>query len=115
VVKLEDIVTLLDLEVISPPLDPQVVISQACVSDLLSFIMASCPGNCLWVTAQSHANVVGVAQLLDMQAVILAEGNRPDTSFIAKAKEAGIPVFISKEGSFAICGKLYGMGLAGKV
>ena len=112
-ISLSEMITHLELEVISPPFDSQIEVRQACVSDLLSNIMATCPGSCLWITVQSHANVVGVAALLDMQAVILAGGNRPDPAVVAKAKEVGVTILASQESSFAICGKLYALGLSG--
>ncbi len=108
------IIAALSLESVSPPTNPDEVIDTVFVSDLLSNVMASCPGNCLWVTVQCHQNVIGVASLLDMQAVLLAGGSRPSPQVLAKAKEVGVTVLVSQDDAFELAGKLYSLGLRGK-
>jgi hypothetical protein len=112
-IKLRDVIRELDLETITPPADLEVNTRYACASDLLSNVMATCPGNCLWITVQCHANVIGVASLLDMQAIILAGGNRPDKKVVEKAAEVGVAILASRESSFDICGRLHTLGLRG--
>lgn len=114
-IKLGDLINELNLETVSPPRDPDIFITTAAVSDLLSNVMAACPGNCLWVTVQAHANVIGVASLLDMQAVLLAGGARPEPPVLAKAREVGVPVLLSRDSSFDLCGKLYNLGVRGRL
>ena len=108
------IIAALSLESVSPPTNPDEVIDTVFVSDLLSNVMASCPGNCLWVTVQCHQNVIGVASLLDMQAVLLAGGSRPSPQVLAKAREVGVTVLVSQDDAFELAGKLYSLGLRGK-
>lgn len=111
---INEIIQALDLQSVSPPLDHVTKIDTVFVSDLLSNVMASCPGNCLWVTVQCHANVIGVASLLDMQAVILAGGSQPSPQVLAKAREVGVPLLISQDDAFELAGKLYNLGLRGR-
>ena len=112
-VKLSAVIDALELKVMSPPKDLDIMIETACVSDLLSHVMATCPGNSLWITAQGHSNVIGVASLLDMQAVLLAGGSLPDENVVSKATEAGVALLWSKHNAFDICGKLYNLGIRG--
>lgn len=111
---MNEIIEALDLEPVSPPADSSAEIDTVFVSDLLSNVMASCPGNCLWVTVQCHANVIGVASLLDMQAVLLAGGSHPSPQVLAKAKEVGVPLLLSHDDAFELAGKLYKLGLRGR-
>ena len=61
-------------------------------SDLLSCVMAGAKTRRVWVTLQAHLNIVAVAALLELSAVIITEGARPDPATIAKANEEGITV-----------------------
>ena len=45
-------------------------------SDLLSCVMAGARAGDVWVTLQAHANVVAVASLLTLAAVVITEGVR---------------------------------------
>ena len=47
-------------------------------SDLLSWVIKGAAKDWVWVTLQSHLNVVAVASLLGLSGVIITEGNRPD-------------------------------------
>jgi hypothetical protein len=80
-------------------------------SDLLSCVMTGAPHAGIWITLQAHANVVAVAALLDLCAVIITEGAMPEPATIAKAKEQNIPLFSTPESSYYIAGKLWEMGL----
>jgi hypothetical protein len=80
-------------------------------SDLLSCVMAGAPHGGIWITLQAHANVVAVAALLDLSAVIITEGAMPEPATIAKAKDQNIPLFSTSESSYYITGKLWEMGL----
>ncbi len=106
-----EVIEALDLEPANPPCDKDERIDTVFVSDLLSNVMACCPGNCLWVTVQCHANVIGIACLLDMQAVLVAGGAQPSPQVLSKAKEVGLPLLLSRADTFELAGKLYSLGL----
>ncbi|MBT8370427.1 MAG: 4Fe-4S dicluster domain-containing protein, partial [Deltaproteobacteria bacterium] len=46
--------------------------------DLLSEIMANAPEGCVWLTIQGHQNIVAVAVLREMAAIIITGGQSPD-------------------------------------
>lgn len=110
---LTKIVDALDLTVLTPLRSPPVVVEYACASDLLSNVMATCPGHCLWITVQCHINVIGVASLLDVQAVVLAGGAVPEQSVVKRAREVGVTVLATNDSAFNLCGKLYNLGIRG--
>lgn len=111
--KLEEIISHLNLAVLTPLGPESSDITEACVSDLLSNVMATCPGHCLWITVQCHVNVVGVASLLDVQAVIIVGGTRIDKAVLRKATEVGVTLLESGDTAFNLCGKLYNLGIRG--
>lgn len=80
-------------------------------SDLLSCVMAGAPKGALWVTLQAHLNIVAVAALLDMSAVIIAEGAQPDEATIQKANEENITLLGTARPTFEVVGRLWEMGL----
>lgn len=109
---LQDIIHALDLTVLTEPKDFSMVTpASGYVSDLLSCVMAGAKNHGLWVTLQAHVNIVAVAALLDLSAVIITEGAQPDAGTIAKANEQDITLLATQAPSFAIVGKLWDLGL----
>lgn len=80
-------------------------------SDLLSCVMAGAKSKYIWVTLQAHLNIVAVAALLDVAAIIITEDAQPDTATIAKANEQGVILLSTTMPNFAIDGKLWEMGI----
>ena len=79
--------------------------------DLLSDVMANAPIGCAWLTIQVHQNIVAVAVLREMAAIILAGGNSPDEGTRSRADEEGIPVLVTSLDAFSMAGKLYAAGI----
>jgi hypothetical protein len=80
-------------------------------SDLLSCVMAGARAGNIWVTLQAHPNVVAVASLLDLAAVIVSEGVVPDTETIERAQENGITVLSSPATTYALVARLAALGI----
>jgi len=81
------------------------------VSDMLSCVMTGAKNKSIWVTLQAHNNIVAVACLLDLAAVIITEGSKPDEETIKKANEEGVTLLSSENNSFFVVGKLWQLGL----
>jgi hypothetical protein len=82
-------------------------------SDLLSCVMAKAQAGTVWVTLQAHPNVVAVASLLDLAAVIVTEGVTPDAETIGRAQENGVTLLGSSQTTFTVVGRLSALGVAG--
>jgi len=109
---LAEIIQSLDLTLLTNPGDFAAMIPTAgYTSDLLSCVMANAPREGIWVTLQAHVNIVAVAALLDVCAVIITEDAQPDLSTIAKANEEGVVLLATPSQSFHVVGKLWEMGL----
>ena len=79
--------------------------------DLLSEIMGNAPTGCVWITVQGHQNIVAVAVLREMAAVIISGGQEPDEATVQKADEEGIPVLLWPNSSFSMAGRIFAAGV----
>jgi len=77
------------------------------VSDLLSDVMGHAEMGNVWVTLQTHKNIMAIASLKELAAIILVKGLKPDDDCIKQSNEEGIPILGTNEQTFDITGKLY--------
>jgi predicted transcriptional regulator len=75
--------------------------------DLLSDVMANSPKGSVWLTIQSHHNIVAVAVLKELAAIILVNGRSPDEETKARAEDEGIPILRSDLSAYELAGRLY--------
>ena len=109
---LQEIIEKLDLKVLTGPQDfTSIEPSGGYTSDLLSCVMAGAQNKHLWLTLQAHANIVAVAALLDLSAIIITEDAQPDAVTINKANEQGIILLSTPAPTYLVCGQLWELGL----
>ncbi|MDR2906412.1 MAG: serine kinase [Bacteroidales bacterium] len=77
------------------------------VSDLLSDVMGHAEMDNVWVTLQTHKNIMAIASLKELSAIILVKGLTPDEDCLKQSNEEGIPILGTNEQTFEITGKLY--------
>jgi len=77
------------------------------VSDLLSDVMGHAREGEMWITLQSHANVVAIASLKELAAILLVKGIEPEGAVMEKAREEGVAILGSNEDTFTITGKVF--------
>ena len=80
--------------------------------DLLSDVMANSKKGALWLTVQSHQNIVAVAVLRELSGIILVNGRTPDEETKAKAEAEGIPILLSPLSAYELAGRLYGQDVS---
>ncbi len=102
-----DIVKALKLKVFSAKNSLDKEISGAYVSDLLSDVMGNATEGQIWLTLQTHKNILAVAGLKDLPAIILVKGLVPDADTILKSEEEELPLLGTDLDTFTICGRLY--------
>jgi len=81
------------------------------ISDLLSDVLANAQPGVLWVTIQIHRNVVSVASMKDITAVLFTCGRKPEPDIIAEAAEKGIMLLSTTLTTYETAGKLWKAGL----
>ncbi|MBN2172649.1 MAG: serine kinase [Bacteroidales bacterium] len=82
-------------------------VSGGYVSDLLSDVMGHASASQVWITLQTHRNVLAIASLKDLAAVILVKNLQPDNETIKHSNEEKIPVLGTSSDTFEISGQLY--------
>jgi predicted transcriptional regulator len=82
-------------------------VAGAYVSDLLSDVMGHAGENEVWITLQTHQNVMAVASLKDLAAVILVRGFTPDPDAVEHSNREGVPLLGTDMPAFDMAGKLY--------
>ncbi|MBN2539562.1 MAG: serine kinase [Deltaproteobacteria bacterium] len=82
-------------------------VSGGYMGDLLSDVMANSKKDDVWITCQSHQNVVAVSVLKEHAGIILVLGKEPDTDTIERASQEGIPLLVTDLPGFEIAGRLY--------
>ncbi len=82
-------------------------ISGGYVSDLLSDVMGNADAGEVWVTLQTHKNVMAIASLKDLAAIILVNNHQPEEDTLAQANEEGVPLLGTELSTFEVTGKLY--------
>ena len=79
--------------------------------DLLSDVMANASDGCIWLTVQTHQNIVPVAVLHEMAAIVLTGGQEPDQETIEKANEEGIAILMWPRSAFDLAGQVFSAGV----
>src|SRR4030066_442249 len=104
--KLEEIVKKLRLQVLvgQDRLDTEV--TGGYTSDLLSDVMANSKGKNLWITLQTHENIVAVAKLRDLAGIIIINNRQPDEETLKRAKDERVTPLASRAPAFSVPGTL---------
>jgi len=109
---LQQIIDKLQLKLLTDPKNfSEISPTGGYTSDLLSCVMTGAKNQNLWITLQAHINIVAVAALLDLSAVIITEGATPDEKTIAKANEEEIILLSTTDSTYSIIGNLWDMGI----
>ncbi len=105
--KVKDIVEALNLKVLSGANGLDREIEGCYVSDLLSDVMGNAEMGNIWITLQTHKNVMAIASLKELAAVILVKGLNAGDDTLEQSNEEGIPFLSTTEETFETAGKIY--------
>ena len=111
--KLTDLVEKLQLEIRTGANRLDVVVNRGYASDLMSDVMANATEGDVWVTLQTHQNIVAVAVMKALAGIILVSGREPEEETLRKAEAEEVPILISKMPAFELVGRLFELGLSG--
>ena len=105
--KVKDIVEALNLKVLSGAQGLDKDVEGCYVSDLLSDVMGNAEMGNIWVTLQTHKNVMAIASLKELSAVILVKGLSASEDTLEQSNEEGIPFLSTEAETFETAGKIY--------
>lgn len=109
---LQTIIDKLDLQVLTEQrLFSTIEVQAGYMSDLLSCVMTGAKPNSLWVTLIANINIVAVASLLEIAAIIITEDAQPDEATIERANREGVVLLSTSKGNYEVAGLLWGMGI----
>ena len=77
------------------------------ISDLLSDVMANAQDGEVWITLQTHPNIVAVAALKNLAGIIITNNRSPEEETLKKAEAERIPIMLSSSSTFETGGSLY--------
>ncbi len=107
----KDLVERFELEVAGGQNGLDREVTEGYCGDLLSEVMGNAPAGCVWMTVQGHQNIVAVAVLREMAAIVVSGGQNPDAETIQKADKEGIPILKWPDSSFRLAGQLFSAGV----
>lgn len=77
------------------------------ISDLLSDVMANARDGEIWITLQTHPNIVAVATLKNIAAIIITNNRSPEEETIMRASKEGVTIGTTPMTTFEVGGRLY--------
>ncbi len=111
--KIKDIMTALNAELLTEGADLEQEVHTACGSDMMSDVLAYVKDQAVLITGLTNPQVIRTATMMDMICIVFVRGKRPDESVLKLAKEMDITVLATEMTMFPACGVLYEKGLRG--
>ncbi len=105
--KITDIIEALDLKQLAGGAGMAQEVTGGYVSDLLSDVMGHAKEGQLWITLQTHPNIVAIAALKDLAGIIIVRGLVPETDTMGKSNTENIPLLSTELDTFTITGRLF--------
>jgi hypothetical protein len=106
---LDEIKRAFNLKVLAIPEELGRTVSGGYTSDLLSDVMAHSREGHLWITLQTHQNIIAVAKLKNLAGIVLVNGREPEAETMRRAAEEKIPLLQTADSAFNISGKIYAL------
>ncbi|HEY3276044.1 MAG TPA: hypothetical protein VGJ94_05440 [Syntrophorhabdaceae bacterium] len=102
-----ELVSVLNLENLTGDVNLERPVESGYTSDLLSDVIAHAGRNSVWITVQRHINILGVAQLKEICAIVVPRNLPVEEGVIQKARTEGIAILRDHRSAFEISGILY--------
>lgn len=105
--KVSYLITQLNLRVFEPGRNMDRTVAGGFASDLLSAVMGHAKKDQVWITLQNHINVIAVASLKEVAAIILVHGLVPADDMLDRAREEGITLLGTESDTFNISANVF--------
>ena len=107
--KVQELVEKLNLKVLSGEKGLEREIDGCYISDLLSDVMGNAMEGNIWITLQTHKNVMAVASLKEMSCIILVKNLMPNDETIEQSNDEDLPILQTSLSTFDITGLVYNL------
>ena len=111
--KLGEIKTLLNCQVLFGPVEMDVDITHACASDLMSDILICPRPGSILITGLANNQAVRTSKIARAAAILFVRNKKPSDITIQLAKGYGIPLLSTDLSMFETCGILFSKGIQG--
>jgi predicted transcriptional regulator len=105
----QELVNKLNLKVVSGSEGLNREIDGCYVSDLVSDVMGNADAGNVWVTLQTHKNVMAISSLKELACVVLVKGLMPSAETMAQSDAEAIPILSTSMETFEVVGKIYNL------
>ena len=109
--KIKEIATLAEAEVLCCEELLGEEVHSACGSDMMSDVLAYVKDQGLLITGLVNPQVVRTAEMMDMRAILFVRGKKPTPEIVRLAEQCEIVVMTSELRMFEACGLIYESGL----
>ena len=103
---LQDIRALLGGELLTPGVSLDEECAQVFASDLMSDVLAFMDPGSVLVTGLVNTHVVRTARLVEVKAIIIVQGKRPDREVVAEAGRNNVPIIATCFSMFETCSRI---------
>lgn len=107
--KVKDLVEKLNLKVLAGANGLDREIDGCYISDLLSDVMGNAQEGNIWITLQTHKNVMAVASLKEIACIILVKNLTANEDTVNQSNEEGLPLLQTSLPTYGIAGKVYNL------
>ena len=107
--KVKELVEKLNLKVLSGENGLDREIDGCYISDLLSDVMGNAEMGNVWITLQTHKNVMAVASLKEMSCIILVKNLGANEDTLNQSNEEALPILQTSLPTYEIAGKVYNL------
>ena len=107
--KVKELVEKLNLKVLSGEKGLDREIDGCYISDLLSEVMGNAIEGNIWITLQTHKNVMAVASLKEMSCIILVKNLMPNDETIEQSNDEDLPILQTNLPTYEIAGLVYNL------
>jgi predicted transcriptional regulator len=111
--KISEIKSILDAELICGEEFIENEVFTACGSDMMSDVLAYVKEQAVLLSGLVNPQVVRTAEMMDMKCIVFVRGKRPDIDMIELAEQRDIVLLGTRLEMFTACGLLYKNGLKG--
>ena len=105
---LKGIMTELDGELLTPGSDLEAECAKFFASDLMSDVLAFIKPGSILMTGLVNSHVVRTARLVEVTAIVIVQGKRPDRKVIDEARENRVPIIVTGCSMFEACSRVAG-------
>ena len=107
--KVKELVEKLNLKVLSGEKGLDREIDGCYISDLLSDVMGNAMEGNIWITLQTHKNVMAVASLKEMSCIILVKNLVPNDETIEQSNDEDLPILQTNLPTYEVSGLVYNL------